>query len=147
MSLCGAGLFFNGPAHGSQVLAETQGRYLLALGKVAVELHLTAQGDTCVDLSGLAPLGVADRLREREDIPGAAGRHEQHAIVIPQDQVLTIYGPISHRGGRQRIQTRASRRCGPAGIVPRLKTGNPIAWMSAVSRCSPQITIPSRPAA
>ena len=25
---------------------------------------------------------------------------EQHAIVIAQDQVLTIHGPISHRGGR-----------------------------------------------
>ena len=55
-------LFLNGPAHGSQMIAETQGRRPLALGKVAVELHLSAQGDTCAELSGLAPLGVADRL-------------------------------------------------------------------------------------
>ena len=99
-----AGLFLNGPAHGSQVIAETQGRGPLALGQVAVEPHLTAQGDTCVELSGLASLGVADCLRKREDFLGAAGRHEQHPIVIAQDQVRTIHGPISHRGGRQRIR-------------------------------------------
>src|SRR3984957_5106851 len=97
------GLFLNGPAHGSQVIAETQGGHPLALGQVAVELHLTAQGDACAELSGLAPFGVADRLRQREDFPGATGRHEQHAIVIAQDQVLAIHGPLSHRGGGQRI--------------------------------------------
>jgi hypothetical protein len=64
------------------MIAETQGRRPLPPGKVAVELHLTAQGDTCMELFGLAPLGVADRLRKREDIPGPGGRHEQHAIVI-----------------------------------------------------------------
>ena len=99
-----ARLFLNGPAHGSQMIAETQGRGPLALGQVAVELHLTAQGDTCAELSGLAPLGVADRLGQGEDFPGAAGWDEQHAIVIAQDQVLPIHGPISHRGGRQRIE-------------------------------------------
>ncbi len=67
------GLFLNGPAYGSQVIAETQGRCPLALGKVAVELHLAAQGDACAELSGLAPLGVADRLGKGEDFPGAAG--------------------------------------------------------------------------
>jgi hypothetical protein len=97
---CGAGSFLDGPAHGSQVIAETQGRCPLALGKVAVELHLSAQGGTCAELSGLAPLGVADRLGKREDFPGAAGRHEQHAIVIAQGQVLPVHGPVSHRGAR-----------------------------------------------
>ena len=91
------------------------------------------------------PLTPARSFRD-EDFPGAAGRDEQHAIVIAQDQVLPIHGPISHRGGRQRIQDPGIEAL-RAGIAPRLKTGKPIAWMSAVSRCSPQITIPSSPAA
>ena len=54
------------------MIAETQGRGPLALGQVAVELHLSAQGDTGAELPGLAPLGVADRLGQGEDFPGAA---------------------------------------------------------------------------
>ena len=69
---------------------------------------------------------------------GAAGRDEQHAIVIAQDQVLPIHGPISHRGGRQRIQDPGIEALRPAGIAPRLKTGKPIAWMSAVCDASPR---------
>jgi hypothetical protein len=34
------------------MIAETQGRRLLALSKVRVKLHLTAQRDTCADLFG-----------------------------------------------------------------------------------------------
>jgi len=86
-----------------QVIAETQGRRLLALSTVGVELHLTAQGDTCADPFGLASLGVADRLGEREKFLSAGGWHEEHAIVIAQDQVRTTHRPISHRGGLQRI--------------------------------------------
>lgn len=85
------------------MIAETQRGRPLALGQVAAELHLTAQRNACVQLFGLAPLGVADRLGQREDVLGVAGRHEQHAIVIAQDQVRRIHDPISHRGGRQRI--------------------------------------------
>ena len=93
-----AGSFLNGPAHGSQMIAETQGRRPLALGKVAVELQLTAQGDTCPDPFGLASLGVADRLRQREEVHSAGGWHEEDAIVIAQDQVLPTYRLISDRG-------------------------------------------------
>jgi hypothetical protein len=63
-----AGSFLDGPAHGSQMIAETQGRRPLALGKVAVELQLPAQGDACPDPFGLASLGVADRLRNPEEV-------------------------------------------------------------------------------
>ncbi len=84
------------------MIAETQGRRLSALSKVGVKLHLTAQGDTSTDSVGLAPLGVADRLRKREDVPSAGGWHKEHAIVIAQDQVLTPHRPISYYGGLQR---------------------------------------------
>jgi hypothetical protein len=67
------------------VFAETQGRRLLALSKVRVKLHLTAQKDTCTDPFGLVSLGVADRLRKREDFLSAGGWHKEHAIVIAQD--------------------------------------------------------------
>jgi hypothetical protein len=89
--------FLDGPAHGSQMIAETQGRRPLALRKVAVELHLTAQGDTCPDPFGLAVLGVADRLRKREEVHSAGGWHKEHAIVIAQDQVLPTHRPNRRR--------------------------------------------------
>lgn len=96
-------LFLNGPTHGAQVIAKAQGRRPLALGKVGFELHLAAQGDTCLDPFGLASLGVADRLRERDDIPSTDGWHQEHPIVIAQDHVLTTHSPISHSGELQRI--------------------------------------------
>src|SRR5580658_115504 len=39
-----------------------------------------------------------------------------------------------------------SRRCGPFGTVPKLKIGRPMARSSVLSRCSPQMTRPPRPA-
>lgn len=96
-------LFLHGPTHGAQVIAEAQGRRPLALGKVGFELHLTAQGDTCTDPFGLASLGVADRLRERDDIPSADGWHKEQPIVIAQDHVLTTHSPIVHSGELQRV--------------------------------------------
>jgi hypothetical protein len=85
------------------MIAESQGRRLLTLRKVGVELHLTAQGDTCTDPFGLASLSVADRLRKREEVHSAGGWHKKHAIVIAQDQVLPTHRPISYHGGLQRI--------------------------------------------
>ena len=85
------------------MIAETQRRRPLALGKVAVKLQLTAQGSTCPDPFGLASLGVADRLRKREEVSRAGGWHKEHAILIAQDQVLPTHRPISYRGGLQRI--------------------------------------------
>ena len=96
-------LFLDGPAQGSQMIAETQRWRPLALGKVAVKLQLTAQGDACPDPFGLASLGVADRLRNREEVPSGGGGHKKYAIVIAQDQVLPAHRPISYRGRRQRI--------------------------------------------
>jgi hypothetical protein len=81
------------------MIAETPGRRLVALSKVGVKLHLTAQGDSGADPFGLASLGVADRFRKREDVPSADGWHKEQAIVIAQDQVLTTHRPFSHRGG------------------------------------------------
>jgi hypothetical protein len=75
------------------MIAERQGRRLSTLRKVAVELQLTAQGDTCTDPFGLASLGVADRLRKREQVHSAGGWHKEHAIVIAQDQVLPTHRP------------------------------------------------------
>jgi hypothetical protein len=75
------------------MIAEGQGRRLLALRKVGVELHLTAQGDTRTHPFGLASLSVADRLRQREEVHRAGGWHKEHAIVIAQDQVLPTHRP------------------------------------------------------
>ena len=96
-------LFLDGPADGSQMIAETQGRRLPALSKVGVKLHLTTQGDTRTDSLGLASLGVADRLRKREDVRSAGAWHKEHAVVIAQNQVLTTHRALSHSGGLQRI--------------------------------------------
>jgi len=71
------------------MIAETQRRRLLAPNKVGVKLHLAAQGDTGTDPFGLASLGVADRLRAREDVPGASDGHKEHAVVIAQDTLRT----------------------------------------------------------
>jgi len=95
--------FLNGPAHASQVVAETEGRRLLALCKVDIKLNLATQGNTSTHEFGLAPLGVADGLGKREDVPSACDWHKQHAIVIAEDQVLAAHRPISHDGGLQRI--------------------------------------------
>ncbi len=95
--------FLNGPAHASQVIAETEGRRLCALCKVDVKLNLATQGNTSTHEFGLAPLGVADGLRKREDVPSACDWHKQHAIVIGEDQVLAAHRLISHGGGLQRI--------------------------------------------
>jgi hypothetical protein len=84
------------------VFAEAQGRCSSALSKVGVELHLSAQGDTFSDPFSLASLGIADHLRNGEDLLGACGLHKEHAIVIAQDQVLPIHRPLSYRGGLQR---------------------------------------------
>jgi hypothetical protein len=70
------------------MITETQRRRSLALGKVAVELQLTAQGYPCPRPFGLASLGVTDRLRKPEEIHSPGGWHKEDAIVIAQDQVL-----------------------------------------------------------
>src|SRR5215211_1251234 len=85
------------------MITETQRRRPLALRKVAVKLQLTAQGSTCPDPFGLASLGVADRLRNPEEVHSAGGWHKEHAIVIAQDHVLPTHRPLSDRGGFQRI--------------------------------------------
>src|SRR2546429_4983013 len=95
--------FLNGPAHASQVVAETEGRRLFALCKVDVKLNLATQGNTSTDEFGLAPLGVADGLGKREDVPSACDGHKQPAIVIAEDQVLAAHRPISHDDGLQPI--------------------------------------------
>ena len=59
----GASLLFDRSAHGTQMLAEGQGRVLAPPGEVLVELHLSAQGDAGADLLGLVPFSVADRCR------------------------------------------------------------------------------------
>ena len=85
------------------MIAETQRRRPLALGKVAGKLHLTPQGDTCPDPLGLASLGVADRLRNPEEVHRGGGWHKKDTIVIAQDQVLPTHRPLSDRGGLQPI--------------------------------------------
>lgn len=77
--------FLNGPAHASQVIAETEGRRLSALCKVDAKLNLATEGNASPHEFGLAPLGVADYLRKREDFPGACDWHNQHAIIIAED--------------------------------------------------------------
>lgn len=86
------------------MIAESQGRSLLALSEIAAKLHLAAQRNPRMDLFRLAPLSVADRLREGADVQGAGGRREQHAIVIAQDQVAAIHRPVSDTGRLQRIR-------------------------------------------
>jgi hypothetical protein len=49
------------------VIAEPEGRRLFALCEVDVKLNLATQGRASAHEFGLAPLGVADGLRERED--------------------------------------------------------------------------------
>jgi hypothetical protein len=82
------------------MLAETQGRRPLALGKVTVELQLTGQGDTCPDPVGLASFGVADRLGKPEEVHSPGGWHKEDAIVIAQDHVLPTHHSLSDRGRR-----------------------------------------------
>src|SRR5918996_986760 len=106
-------LFLNGSAYGSQMIAERQGRGLLALRKVDDELHLAAQGDTCTHPFGLASLGVADPLRKREEVVSAGSRHEEHPIVVAQDQVLPTHRPLSHGGDLQRIMGTGIKALGP----------------------------------
>jgi hypothetical protein len=93
----------NGPADASQVIAETEGRRLFAPCKVDAKLNLATEGNASPHEFGLAPLGVADCLREREDFSGACDWHNQHAVIIAEDQVLAAHRPISHGGGLQRI--------------------------------------------
>jgi hypothetical protein len=95
--------FLNGPADASQVIAETEGRRLFAPCKVDAKLNLATEGNASPHEFGLAPLGVADCLREREDFSGACDWHNQHAVIIAEDQVLAAHRPISHGGGLQRI--------------------------------------------
>src|SRR5207253_9869598 len=95
--------FLNGPAHASQVVAETEGRRLFALCKVDIKLNLATQGYTSTHEFGLAPLVVAEGLGKREDVPSACDWHKQHAIAIAEEQVLAAQCPISHDGGLQRI--------------------------------------------
>jgi hypothetical protein len=129
------------------MITEAQRRCLSALSKVGVELHLRPQGDTCTDPFGLASLGVADCLREREDVPGGGGRHKQHAIVIAEGYVVTAHCPIAHSGRLQCVLRTNIEAPRSGGDRSEAEDRQPIARRSAVSRCSPQITIPSRPAA
>src|SRR5579872_3866736 len=95
--------FLDGPAHGAQMLAERQRGDLVAPGQVAFELQLAAERDTSPDLIGLAPFSIPDRLSDGEQLGGAGGRHEQHTVVIAQNQVRTGDRPLRYGGGRQRI--------------------------------------------
>jgi hypothetical protein len=72
------------PPHGSKMIAETQRRRSLALGKVAVELQLTAQGYPCPRPFGLASLGVADCLRRREEVHSAGGWNKRTPSSSPR---------------------------------------------------------------
>src|ERR1051326_4874993 len=85
------------------MIAEAEGRRLLALSEIGPKLNLAPQGNTSTHEFGLAPLGVADGLGKREDVASACDWHKQHAIVIAEDQVLAAHRPISHDGGLQRI--------------------------------------------
>jgi hypothetical protein len=124
------------------MFAETQGRRPLALGEVAGELQLTAQGDTCPDPFGLASLGVADRLGKlkRSPAPAAGTKRTPSSSPRTTSSRPTVQSPTVTDANAS--WGRASRRCGPVGIAPRLKTGNPIARSSAVSRCSPRPPAP-----
>jgi hypothetical protein len=88
------------------------------------------------------------------DVPAIQlhGLRRTHATILLPDRepVSLVSQRLGHAGERCQVANqcaRASSRRGPVGIAPRLKTGSPIARMSAVSRCSPQITMPSIPAA
>ena len=96
-------LYLDGPTDGSQMIAESQRRRLSALSKVGVKLNLGAEGDPCTHSFGLAPLGVADRLRHREEFRGLGSGHKEHAVIIGQDQVLSADCPISDSGRIQRV--------------------------------------------
>src|SRR5258706_7630542 len=85
------------------MVAEAEGRRLLAFSEVGPKLNVATQRNTSMHEFGLAPLGVADGLGKREDVPSACDWHKQHAIVIAEDQVLAAHPPISHEGGLQRI--------------------------------------------
>src|SRR5207245_10436531 len=93
--------FLNGPAHASQVVAETEGRRLFALCKVDIKLNLATQGNTSTHEFGFAPLGVADGLAKREDVPSACAWHKQHAVVIAEAEALAAHRPTSHAAGLQ----------------------------------------------
>ena len=139
--------FLDSPAHGAQMVAERQRGVLLPPGQVAIEAQLAAERDTGPDLVSLAVFGVADRLGDGEQLRGASRGHEEHAVLVAEDQVALVTVQSSTAAADSASGARASRRRGPAGVAPRLNTGSPISWMSAVSRCRPQITMPASPAA
>src|SRR6266568_8563207 len=74
----GVSSFLDGPADGTQVLAEGQRGHLPSPGQVAVEVQLAAERQAGPEPVGLASFGVADRLGQREDLSGAGGGQEQH---------------------------------------------------------------------
>jgi len=103
------------------VIAESQRRCPLALGKVAVEPHLSAQGDACAELFGLAPLGVADRLRERVISVGSLSKT---VWAGPRIGWVRAPGPVIARLGRllavHDLGGNIPGQLAAAGLLPRL---------------------------
>jgi len=67
-------------------------------------------------LFGLAPLGIADRLGQREDLLGLWAGEEEHAIIVAENQILAADGPISDDRGLQRVMR--------AGVEPEGASGD-----------------------
>jgi xylulokinase len=108
-------LFLYGPAHRAQMLAKAQGGRALALREVGAELYLCAQRDACPDALGLAPLGIADRLGQREDLLGPRAGQEEHSIIVAQNQILAAHRPVSDDGGLQRVMRAGAGLEGASG--------------------------------
>src|SRR5260370_16844917 len=75
------------------MIAKAQGGRLLASCQVSTELHLAAQRDACADPFGLAPLRIADRFGQREDLLSLGTGHEEHAIIVAKDHILAAHCP------------------------------------------------------
>jgi len=97
----------------------------LSPSKVPVEPHLAPERFSSTHLLGLASLGVADLLRRREELPSVDGRHEQHAVVVAEDDILPRHSPLSDRGGVQRIRGTVVEALRAGGDRSEAKQGQP----------------------
>lgn len=85
------------------MLAEGAGGIRGAAGQVVREPHLGAERGAGADAVGLPAFGVPDRLGECDDLRGARGRDEQHAVVVGEHQVVAGHRPLPDgRGGQRR---------------------------------------------
>ena len=127
------------------MLAERQARLGGASREVAVEVELRPQRRAAAHQVGLAALGVPDPPRPPR-APGARPRAGTNSTPSSSPTTRSL-GPTScsptradvSASGRTRIHPQRSGRA----ARPVLNTGRPIARRSAVSRCSPQTTMPT----